>query len=155
MARTRNEKLLASMELFGDCTTKEVSVIAALCTEISFAAGETMMTQGRSAQEFFAIVSGEADVVRDGAITATLSAGSPVGEMAMIERTVRSATVTAISDMRALVLSKREFVSARHASAGFDSTLRTFAERRASSNAAAAPAAAPAGRACSRSLAAA
>jgi CRP-like cAMP-binding protein len=57
------------------------------------------------------ILDGEAAVEISGTRVGTLGPGKVVGEMALIDHGPRSATVTALSPMRVLVLSGREFAS--------------------------------------------
>ena len=56
--------------------------------------------EGQLGSEFFVIVEGEADVTKEGTHLATLGAGDFFGEIALIERSKRIATVTAKTPLR-------------------------------------------------------
>ena len=73
-------------------------------------AGTELTKQGGRAQEFFVVVSGTADVTRDGAHVAALEAGDFFGEVGLLGAgRERTATVVATSPMRLLVLARRQF----------------------------------------------
>src|SRR5271156_5313509 len=59
--------------------------------------------------EFFVIVEGKARASRKDVELATLGPGSFFGELALLDGGKRTATVVAQTDMRLLVLSRREF----------------------------------------------
>jgi CRP-like cAMP-binding protein len=82
--------------------------IARLSDEITVEAGRVLMQEGGlAARECFVIVEGEAEVSADGRPLANLGPGDLVGEMAILERIPRSATVTAAGPMRLLVFEAR------------------------------------------------
>ena len=73
-------------------------------------AGSELTRQGGYAQEFFVVVSGTADVTRDGARVAALEAGDFFGEVGLLGAgRQRTATVVATSSMRLLVLARHQF----------------------------------------------
>ncbi len=65
--------------------------------------------QGRVGQEFFLILRGEAAVKRGGRRIGTLGPGDHFGEMALLDKLPRSASVVALTDMDLVVLSQQEF----------------------------------------------
>ena len=67
------------------------------------------MEEGRIGMEFFIIVSGTAAVTRNGKKVATLGPGAHFGELALLDRRPRSASVVSETDMDVLVLSQRQF----------------------------------------------
>lgn len=69
-----------------------------------FRAGATMARQGASGWEAFVLVSGQANVLIDDQLISTVGPGEAVGEMALLDRAPRSATVVAETDVEALVL---------------------------------------------------
>src|SRR5271156_3717376 len=103
----KNEKveMLAGVDLFSRCTKAELSRIASLTSEYPASAGETLTRRGERGSEFFVIVDGKATATRDGVVLAHLGPGSFFGELALLDRGPRTATVTADTDMRLLVLS--------------------------------------------------
>ena len=64
---------------------------------------------GEPGHEFFVLLEGEADVTKDGQSINTLRAGDFFGEIALVEDTPRTATVTATTPVRMLVITDRAF----------------------------------------------
>ena len=102
---------LRSIPLFSSCSDRELATVDGLVDDHAVGKGAVLAQQGTPARQAFVIVSGEARVDIDGKLIATLSAGDSFGEMALLSRPVglRSATVTATSDMQLLVLEPRCF----------------------------------------------
>ena len=65
--------LLGQVDLFGECTKKELAEIASLTTEYDAVAGQVLAEEGRLGTEFFIIVEGSATATRDGVHLATLA----------------------------------------------------------------------------------
>ena len=115
MARkTRNAYLehLAKVPLFAGCSQVELRALARRTTDIPVPAGSVLVTEGHLGYEFFVITEGRAKVSRAGRKVGELGAGDFFGELALLERVPRNATVTAISDMEAIVLTRADFDSA-------------------------------------------
>jgi CRP/FNR family cyclic AMP-dependent transcriptional regulator len=123
MARSKTAQLLASIPLFERCSDKELSHLAGLCTQVDIPVGGTLTRQGEVGQEFFVLVSGTAEVARDGHVRDTIGAGDHVGELALLDHAPRSATVTATSPISAVVLGIQEFWEAISTSPGMDRAL--------------------------------
>jgi len=109
--RGRNDYLdhLAQVPMFSACSKKDLQMIAKASDEVQVASGKTLVEEGQPGHEFFLIVGGTATVLRNGRKIATLGPGQYFGEMALLDRGPRSATVRADSDMTVLVLGQREF----------------------------------------------
>jgi CRP/FNR family cyclic AMP-dependent transcriptional regulator len=101
---------LAQVSLFGGCTRKELQKLASITTETGVPAGRVLCQEGEIGTEFFVVVDGKATVTIAGDYVATIGPGGFFGEMALLDGGRRGATVTAATDMRVLVLSRREFV---------------------------------------------
>ena len=71
---------------------------------LSVAPGETILEQGEIGDAFYAIGSGQADVIQDGVQVAVLGPGDHFGEVALLEHQPRNATVVARTPMRAFRL---------------------------------------------------
>ena len=71
--------------------------------------GKTLVSEGEAGHEFFVIIEGEARVSRQGRKVATIGAGAAFGELALLEKAPRNATVVADTDMELVVLGQREF----------------------------------------------
>jgi CRP-like cAMP-binding protein len=65
--------------------------------------------EGKPGREFFVLVEGTVEVTRDGKKLADLRAGDWFGEIALLTYKPRTATVTATSPVRVLVVTDREF----------------------------------------------
>jgi CRP/FNR family transcriptional regulator, cyclic AMP receptor protein len=113
----RKQRIAALREvaLFARCSDAELGRIASLATEHVAKAGDVLTEKDDPGLEFFVIVDGAATVTRNGVKLATLGGGSFFGELAMLNGATRTATVAAKTDMRLLVLSRREFNSLHHA----------------------------------------
>jgi CRP-like cAMP-binding protein len=101
--------MLAAVPLLSACSRKELRQIAGLGTAIKVRDGEVLTEQGRSAREFFLVVDGTARCLVDGTVVASLGPGDYFGEMALLDRGPRHATVIAEGPMDVLVLESREF----------------------------------------------
>ena len=71
--------------------------------------GRILVEEGTIGREFFLIVDGEAAVSRNGRRLATLGPGQYFGELALLDRRPRSATVISDTEMLLLVLGQRQF----------------------------------------------
>jgi CRP/FNR family transcriptional regulator, cyclic AMP receptor protein len=113
MRLRHNEKVevIKSVPLFQHCSKKEIADVARLADEIDLPEGKVLTREGQQGHEFFALVDGSATVVRNGRKVATMGPGSFFGEIALIRRVPRTATVTATSPVRALVIEARAFRS--------------------------------------------
>ena len=109
LRKNQRVELLRGVQLFEGCSTAELGKIASLTTEYDAKAGQVLTERGDPGLEFFIIVAGKATATRQGVHLATLGPGSFFGELALLDGGTRTATVVAETDMRLLVLSRREF----------------------------------------------
>lgn len=109
MAKDPRVDLLRNVPLFSGCTDKQVAFIVTRVEDVDVPAGRVLCTEGTTGGEFFVVVSGTASVTRSGKVIGSMGAGDFFGEIALIDRGVRSATVTASSPMRVLVLGISQF----------------------------------------------
>ena len=107
--RDKKVELLSRVPLFADCSKKELRQVASIADEIDFRPGKTLTRQGAPGREFFVLLEGTVDVVRDGKKISELGAGEFFGELALVSNIPRTATVTATSPIRALVVVDRDF----------------------------------------------
>jgi CRP-like cAMP-binding protein len=105
---------LRAIPLFSQCSQRELEFIASQVEELDFAAGRVFCKQGETGHDFFVIVSGEADVVRDGKRINQLRAGDFFGEIALVDEAPRTATVTGTTPTKCLVLSHSQFQNVLH-----------------------------------------
>jgi CRP/FNR family cyclic AMP-dependent transcriptional regulator len=109
--RRRDPKLdrLSKVQLFSACSRRDLERIAALTTEIEVPAGTVLIRAGEPGHECFMIEAGTAKAELPDGETRTVSEGEVFGELALLDQAPRSATVTAETDMRLVVLNSREF----------------------------------------------
>src|SRR5579862_3811973 len=100
---------LRAVPLFSACSNAELRSIASLGTEVSVADGTVLTRQGASGSEFFLISKGRVRCLIDGKEVAVLETGDFFGEMALLDKGPRHATVIADGPVDLLVLDAREF----------------------------------------------
>jgi CRP/FNR family transcriptional regulator, cyclic AMP receptor protein len=107
----RNQKveLIKRAPLFWNCSKRELQQVAQLADEIDLREGKEMTRQGERGREFFVLLEGDADVIKDGRSINTLGSGDFFGEIALVADSPRTATVRATSPVRALVITDRSF----------------------------------------------
>jgi CRP/FNR family cyclic AMP-dependent transcriptional regulator len=109
MAHDAKLDRLGKVRLFSACTKKELAQIGKASDEVNVAAGKDIVTEGSAGHEFFMILDGEAKVKHGQKVVASLGEGDYFGELAVLDRSPRNATVTAATPMTLLVLAQREF----------------------------------------------
>jgi CRP/FNR family transcriptional regulator, cyclic AMP receptor protein len=102
---------IGSIGLFSALSRKELARVAKASDEVKVKAGHELARQGDIGREMFVLVEGEATVRRNGRKVTTLGPGASVGELSLLDRGPRTATVTCDSDCTVLVLGTREFTS--------------------------------------------
>ena len=102
-------ELLKRVPLFAQCSKADLERIAAVADEIDLAQGRELTREGASGREFFVLLEGEAEVRQNGRYVRPLGEGDFFGEIALIYASPRTATVTATTPVRALVVTDRAF----------------------------------------------
>jgi CRP/FNR family transcriptional regulator, cyclic AMP receptor protein len=102
---------LSQIWLFSTATAKERRVLHKALEEVTVGPGRVLCEQDSIGREFFLIVTGTASVRHNNRKVRTLGPGQYFGELALIDRRPRSATVVSDTDMDLLVLGQREFNS--------------------------------------------
>lgn len=100
---------IRTLPIFAGCTEAELDEIDRLADEVHISAGRTLMRQGDLGQEFAVIISGEADVVKDGQVVASLGPGAYFGDVALLDAVTRTASIVARTDMVLEVIDRRGF----------------------------------------------
>ena len=93
-----------SIPLFEEVGDEELGQIAPFANEVSVEEGKLLVREGDFSYEFMAIEEGTAEVTRAGQHVADLGPGDFFGEMGLLEKTLRNATVTAKTPMRLVTL---------------------------------------------------
>ena len=109
MAKKTAVDHLSNVPLFSACSKKELAEIARSSDELSVGDGYALTTQDESSREAFVILSGKAIVKRNGRKVAELGPGDSVGELGLLDRGVRTATVVTDGPAEILVVGPREF----------------------------------------------
>jgi len=130
MAKHDRERLLSQVTLFSACTQKELARLARHAEIVDFRGGDVLMTEGEPGHEFYVIIDGEVGVTSGGQTVAKLGPGTYVGEQALLDPGPRTATVTAVGDVQAVLLSSREFYAAIDDVPGLSRKLLTGMARR-------------------------
>ncbi len=100
---------LSSIWLFSTVSAKDLRLIRRALEEVDVPAGKVLTQEGTVGREFFFIVEGKAIVRRNNRKVATLGPGQYFGEMALLDKRPRSATVVSETEMSLLVLGQRQF----------------------------------------------
>lgn len=105
-------ELLRAIQLFEPLPSGEVERVARSLAPLRLRAGETVITEGDEGDLLYVVRSGIALVTQDGRELATMRDGDCFGEIALIRRVRRTATVTAVTDMDLLMLQRDDFLRA-------------------------------------------
>ena len=101
---------LGRVPLFDELSKKDLVELARACEDVEVEAGKTLCEEGTFGQEFFVIVDGEVQVSRGSKRIAVSGPGDFFGEIALVERTRRTATVRARTPLRFYVLTRQNFL---------------------------------------------
>jgi CRP/FNR family cyclic AMP-dependent transcriptional regulator len=104
-------QLLKVVDIFNDLSEEQVTRITGLCSELVFNKGELILAEGAYSQDLYIIVQGEVDILIDPSLIgspeigevapvtiAKLQRGQSFGEIALVDRGMRSASVRASQD---------------------------------------------------------
>jgi CRP-like cAMP-binding protein len=100
---------LAGVPLFSACSKRDLQLVARRAEDVKVDAGKVLVSEGATGSEFFVILDGRAKVTKRGKRVATLGPGAFFGDLALLDRAPRNATVTAETPMELVVLGQREF----------------------------------------------
>jgi CRP-like cAMP-binding protein len=106
-----NDDEFAAIPLFRGLSSKQLSEASRLSTPVEVPAGRVLALEGTAGAEFFILIEGEVEVVQSGERVATRGPGSALGEIALLGSRPRTATLIALTPLRARVASRREFSS--------------------------------------------
>jgi len=102
-------ELLKKVPLFSKLDKEGLQHVAHIADEIDLPAGKEMATEGDRGREFFVLLKGEAEVTKGGRQINTMNEGDFFGEIALVTKMPRTATVTAKGDVDVLVITERAF----------------------------------------------
>jgi CRP-like cAMP-binding protein len=129
---TRNTKIetLKRAPIFEGLSRKELNELAKVTNEVEFRTGEVLCREGTWGQEFFVIIEGEAEALRNGKRFAIYRSGEFFGEIALVAKIQRTATVKARRPLRVFVMTSQSFLRLLDANPGVErKVLRALAKR--------------------------
>jgi CRP-like cAMP-binding protein len=103
--------LIRNVPLFSRLSKQGLQEVASIADEIDFPSGKVLAKQGARGREFIVILEGAAEVDQDGRRVNTLGKADFFGEIALVTKQPRTATVTTTEPMRALVITDRDFLT--------------------------------------------
>jgi CRP/FNR family cyclic AMP-dependent transcriptional regulator len=110
MLRNAKIDLLRRVTLFSGCSKRELNEIARIADEIDFPEGKTLIVRGEPGRQFFIVVEGTVEVVKDGETLPPHRGGSEFyGEISLVSGSPATATVTTTTPVRALVIAPQHF----------------------------------------------
>lgn len=109
MSKNAYHEHLLAVPLLAGLDSDELDEVAQITTDLKVPAGRKLISEGSNAQEMVIVIDGKLEVTRDGEHVADVGPGGFAGEMALLNRSARSATVTASDDSRVLHLEGSSF----------------------------------------------
>ena len=106
-----NVESLKGVEMFQGVPTPTLERLERMARERNYQPGADIMSQDQEGVGVFVLLDGEAEVVRDGKVLATLKPGSFFGEMALLDHYRRSGTVRAKGEARCLAIPRSDFIA--------------------------------------------
>jgi len=103
---------LKTVPLFSGCSTRELASLGRFLREVDFPAGRMIVQEGRTGTGLHVIVEGETKVVVGDRTRRRLGPGAFFGEISLLDRGPRTATVVAETPVRTLTLSAWNFRAA-------------------------------------------
>jgi MFS family permease len=133
--RDRDIGLLQAVDMLNALPLPSIEQLARGLEPVVVSAGHVVVEQGDIGDRYYVIESGEAEVIGDGHVVTTLGHGEGFGEIALLRRTRRTATVRATSELRLQALRSEHFLpvvlgytpSAREAQTVVDTMLDRYA----------------------------
>ena len=98
MERRSTDEMLAQVPLFAGLSKSQLREISSLATRLDLPAGRNLTTQGATGKEFIIVLEGDVEVIVDGAVVATPTAGECYGEIALLDSRPDPAWIAARAD---------------------------------------------------------
>jgi CRP/FNR family cyclic AMP-dependent transcriptional regulator len=103
------DDVLGKVPLFSKLSRRDMSQLVKSGRQMNYPAGKELTSTDEKGVCFFVIEEGEARVTVNGEEVNHLGPGDYFGEMALIDRSFRMATVTSLTDMKCFVMTQWEF----------------------------------------------
>jgi CRP-like cAMP-binding protein len=108
--RTSLKEQLGAIPLFENLSEVDLAHVARLAVRVREPAGEILIKEGESGNEFLIVLEGQVEIGRGDRVVTTLGPGAYLGEVALLdERAHRTATVTARTPVAIAFISRRDF----------------------------------------------
>jgi CRP/FNR family cyclic AMP-dependent transcriptional regulator len=107
--RKEREELLEKVSMFSACNKKELAKLASVADERRVDSGAVLTEEGKPGDEFFVVAEGLARASIGGREVGSIPAGSFFGELSLLDRGPRTATVTAELPSRLVVINAANF----------------------------------------------
>lgn len=114
---------LQNCSLFSACSKRELRLIAKLAHLKQVKKGTTLLVEGETGDDMYVLLHGSAVVRRGGRKLATVGAGDSIGELAVLCKAPRNATVTTETDCEIAVVSRRHMQRMIEEAPGFSRKL--------------------------------
>jgi CRP-like cAMP-binding protein len=121
---------LGRCPFFTGLSRGELLELAKVTEDLEVDEGRALTREGQSGSEFFVIVDGEVSVTKDGQELRRLGSGDFFGEIALLEDSPRTATVTAVTPLRFFVLTRQAFRSLLAHQPGLEQKVTSALEER-------------------------
>ena len=102
-------EVILGMPLFSRLAERELLRVLQVVEVVAFAPGQTVFEQGERGEELYIVLSGKLRIARGDAVLSEVGPGEHFGEMALVRRMPRSASVVAIEPSELIVLRRPEF----------------------------------------------
>jgi CRP/FNR family transcriptional regulator, cyclic AMP receptor protein len=109
--KNRKIEMIKHVPLFSKLSKQGLGQVAGIADEVDLPEGYELMREGERGREFVVLLAGSVDVRKQGRKINTLGEGDFLGEIALVTNVPRTATVTATSPVRALVITDRDFAT--------------------------------------------
>lgn len=111
MALRKNAKieLLKRVPLFALCSKADLAQVAAIADEVYLPVGRALTKEGERGREFFVLIDGSVHVRQRGKFIEELGDGDFFGEISLVAKQPRTATVETVAPSRVLVITDRDF----------------------------------------------
>ena len=120
---------LKSVDQFRKCTKAQLRGVERLAEHVKVDRGEVLVREGQADRDLFLILSGTVEVTQAGQRVNTLGPCDFFGELAALNRGLRNATVTALSDSELLIIGPRELDAMARIPGFRDALLKRMANR--------------------------
>ena len=113
MLRRKSDQLnaLRSVPLFSSMSDRDLKAVLDGCREEVYSDGQAIVREGTPGGPFFLLVEGQAKMLIGGKTRKTLGPGDYFGEIAMIDKGPRSATIVASGNVKALAIASWDFLA--------------------------------------------